>query len=400
MAVELPIYLDNHATTRVDPRVVEAMAPYWSQDYGNAASHGHVLGWRAEEAVEQARESLASALGAEPREIVFTSGATEANNLALLGAAEAAPVGRNHLVSVATEHPSVLDPCRALEARGFELTILPVDADGRIEPEAVAASLRDSTRLVSVMAANNEIGVLQPVAEIGALCRERGVLFHTDAVQAFGKVPLDVDEADLLSISAHKIYGPKGVGALYVRARRPRVRLEPRVFGGGHERGLRSGTLPVPLIVGFAWAAELCLAEREAEAVRLAELRDRLLVRLRGSLEGVALNGDPRRRLPANLNLAFAGVDADQLLVELRGVALSTGSACSSATPGPSHVLTALGLPEERVRASLRMGLGRFTTLEEVDRAADQLVACVEHLRGAAPRKPAPAPLPSAGSKS
>jgi cysteine desulfurase len=400
MAVELPIYLDNHATTRVDPRVVEAMAPYWGQDYGNAASHGHLLGWRADEAVEQARAKLAAALGAEPREIVFTSGATEANNLALLGAAEAAPAGRNHLVSVATEHPSVLDPCRALEARGFQVTILPVGADGRIEPDAVAASLRDSTRLVSVMAANNEIGVLQPVAEIGALCRKRGVLFHSDAAQAFGKVPLDVAEADLLSLSAHKIYGPKGVGALYVRARRPRVRLEPRLFGGGHERGLRSGTLPVPLIVGFARAAELCLAEREAEAVRLAGLRERMLARLQASLGGVALNGDAQRRLPANLNLAFEGVDADQLLVELRGVALSTGSACTSATPTPSHVLTALGLPPERVRGSLRMGLGRFTTREEVDAAAAQLVACVERLRSGAPRKPAPAPLPSAGSTS
>ncbi len=383
MTVSPPVYLDNHSTTRVDPRVVEAMAPFWTVDYGNAASHGHVFGWRAEEAVDQARARLAAALGGEAREIVFTSGATEANNLAVFGAAEARGRRRDQLVTVATEHPSVLDPCRALARRGFELTELPVDPDGLVDPDDVARAVGDRTLLVSVMTANNEIGVLQPLREIGALCRQRGALFHTDAVQAFGKVPVCVEEVDLLSLSAHKIHGPKGVGALWVRARRPRVRLEPRLHGGGHERGLRSGTLAVPLIVGLARAAELCLEEREAEAARLAGLRDALLARLMEALPGVALNGHPRQRLPGNLNVAFEGVDADQLLVELKDVALSTGSACSSATPGPSHVLAALGLCEARLKGSIRMGLGRFTTAEEIDYVAERLAAAVQLVRSA-----------------
>jgi cysteine desulfurase len=400
VAPQDPIYLDNHATTRVDPRVVEAMAPFWSDDYGNAASAAHVYGWRAEEAVEQARAGLAAGLGADPREIVFTSGATESNNLALLGAADLHGERRDHVVTVATEHSSVLDPARALGKRGFEVSVLPVDAHGRLDPDEVSRALGPRTLLVSVMAANNEIGVLQDVAEIGARCREAEVLFHCDAVQAFGKVPVDVEHVDLLSLSAHKIYGPKGVGLLYVRRRAPRVRLAPRVLGGGHERGLRSGTLPVPLIVGFARAAELCLEEREAEARRLAALRDGLLARLREELEGVALNGDPERRLPANLNVAFEGVDADQLLVELSDVALSTGSACTSAVPGPSHVLAALGHSKARVRSSVRIGLGRFTTAEEVERAAGRIIESVQLLRSRDPRKSGAAPLPSAGSSS
>jgi cysteine desulfurase len=396
MALSLPIYLDNHATTRTDPRVLECMAPWWSEDYGNAASRTHVFGWRAEEAVERARETLAGALGAEPREIVFTSGATESNNLALFGAAEAAAGRRDHVVSVATEHSAVLDPCRELERRGLRVSVLPVDGEGLVDPDAVRAAIGPRTLLVSVMAANNEIGVLQPIQAIGAVCRERGVYFHCDAAQAFGKIPLDVESAraDLVSLSAHKLYGPKGVGALYVRARRPRVRLSARQHGGGHERGLRAGTLPVPLVVGFARAVELCLAEREEEARRLAALRDRLLSRVRGGLDGVVLNGHPVLRLPGNLNLSFEGVRGDELLLALKEVALSSGAACSSASPEPSHVLLALGRPEALVRASLRFGLGRFTTAEEIEFVGDRLIERVRELRASAPRNGARPPLP------
>jgi len=399
MGMAIPIYLDNHATTRVDPRVVEAMAPLWSDDYGNAASTSHVFGWRAEEAVEAARESLAAALGARPRELVVTSGATEANNLAILGAAEARPE-RDHVVTVATEHRAVLDPCRALAARGREVTVLPVDGEGLVDPRAVADAIGERTLLVSVMAANNEIGVLQPLAEIGAACRERGVLFHTDAAQAFGKVPLDVEALglDLVSVSAHKMYGPKGVGALYVRRRRPRVRLEPRQYGGGHERGLRSGTLPVPLIVGFARAAELCEAERESEAVRLAGLRDRLWEHLHREVPGVVRNGHPTRRLPGNLNVSFAEVDGERLLLAMSDVALSSGSACTSAHPEPSHVLSALGREESLVRASMRFGIGRFNTPHEVDLVAERLAERVQALRRGDPRRREPASLSSPAS--
>lgn len=384
MSLNLPIYLDNHATTRCDPRVVEAMAPWWSDDYGNAASHTHVYGWRAEAAVEEARERLAAALGARsPSEVVFTSGATESNNLALRGVARARPAGRDHIVTVATEHRAVLDPCEHLAQQGCRVTVLPVDEDGLVTPEAVREALDDRTLLVSVMAANNEIGVLQPLAEIAALCRERAVAFHTDAAQALGKLPLDMEAMgiDLASVCAHKLYGPKGVGALYVRRRRPRIRLEPLQYGGGHERGLRSGTLPVPLLVGFARAVELCLAEREAEAERLAGLRDRLHERIRSGLDGVVLNGHPTRRLPGNLNLSFEGVEGDSLLVTLKELAVSSGSACTSATPEPSHVLQALGRPDGLVRASLRFGIGRFNSADEIDRAADAVVAGVRALR-------------------
>jgi len=375
----LPIYLDHHATTPLDARVLEAMLPYFTADFGNAASLNHVYGWRAEAAVEDARERIAAVLGAEPREIVFTSGATESNNLALLGAAEADGGRRRHLVSVVSEHPAVLDPCRYLAGRGWDLTLLEVDGAGLVEPAAVAEALRADTLLVSVMAANNEIGVLQPLAEIGRLCRERGVLFHSDAAQAAGRIPLRVDalEADLVSISGHKLYGPKGVGALFVRSRRPRARIAPRQLGGGHERGLRSGTLPVPLIVGLARALDLCVAEMESESQRLRGLRERLWQALSSALPDLRLNGDPERRLPGNLNVAFPGVDGDRLLLALRDVAVSSGSACSSASPEPSHVLRAIGLSDAMARASLRFGLGRGTTPAQIDRAARSVVAAV-----------------------
>jgi cysteine desulfurase len=378
-----PIYLDHHATTPVDPRVLEAMLPFYREDFGNAASRSHVFGWRAEGAVEDARERIAEALGARPKEIVFTSGATESNNLAIKGAAGAARAGKDHLISVATEHHAVLDPIRRLEGQGFSSTLLGVDAQGLVAPDAVAHAITERTLLVSVMVANNEIGVLQPVAEIGRICRERGVLFHTDAAQAAGKLPLGVEAlcADLLSISGHKLYGPKGVGALYVRGRRPRVRLVPLLDGGGHERGLRSGTLPVALIVGMAKALDLSLQLADEEGARLAELRERLWKRLSSELDGVRWNGHPERRLPGNLNVSFQGVDGDRLLLALKDVAVSSGSACTSALPEPSHVLAALGVPEALARASLRFGIGRGNTAEEIDRAAERVIAEVRAQR-------------------
>ncbi len=387
--MKTPIYLDHHATTPVDPRVMDAMRPFFTEDFGNAASSSHRYGWRAEAAVEMAREEIAAALGArDPREIVFTSGATESDNLALKGAVEAAGGDVARVVTVATEHPAVLDPARALAARGVAVDVLPVDRQGLLDPGALATALDTPATLVSVMAANSEIGVLQPLEAVGRLCAERGALFHTDAAQALGKIPLDVERLgiDLLSCSAHKLYGPKGVGALYVRRRRRdgrRLRLAPQLHGGGHERGLRSGTLPVPLIVGFARAVALCQEEREAEAERLLGLRERLLGRLREALDGVHLNGHPTERLPANLNLAFDGVEADALIAGLPELALSTGSACSSGAGEPSPVLRALGLDEARQRASLRVGLGRSTTEAQVDAAAAALIRGVRELRAA-----------------
>ena len=379
-----PIYLDHHSTTPVDPRVVERMLPFFGEDFGNAASRTHVFGWRAETAVEMARETLAAALGAKPGEIVFTSGATESNNLAILGAVDALSARGDHVVTTAIEHPSVLDPCAFLEGRGKRVTRLPVDSEGFVDPDGVADAIEDGTVLVSVMLANNEIGVVEPLAEIGRVCAERGVWLHTDATQALGRLPVDVGELGvaLLSASAHKVYGPKGAGLLYVR-RRPRVRLTPQLHGGGHERGLRSGTLAVPLVVGFGEAVRLAEAEREEETARVSALRDRLLARLAGELEGVRLNGHRERRLPNNLHVSFDGVDADALVADLKDLAVSTGSACSSATPEPSHVLRALGQSEGRVRGGLRMGLGRFNTAEEIERAADLLVAAVGQRRAA-----------------
>ena len=389
MAPRRPIYLDHQATTPIDPRVVEAMLPFLREDFGNPASKSHVYGWRAEAAVENARERIAAVVGAQPREIIFTSGATESNNLALIGAVGAAfasPPGgvRSHVITVETEHRAVLDPCAWLETRGLEVTRLPVDSEGLVDPEAVRAAIHDRTRWVSVMAANNEIGVLQPIEEIGGVCREAGVWFHSDAAQAVGKIPVNVDrlQVDLLSISFHKMYGPKGIGALYVRARNPRVRLEPLMHGGGHEQGLRSGTLPVALIAGAATALDLCAAELEPEAKRQRELRDHLWKRLSRDLDGVVANGHVERRLPGCLNVSFAGVDGDALLSDLEDVAVSSGSACTSAEPEPSYVLAALGLSPEQARASLRFGLGRGTRSEDIERAADCVVSAVRRLRG------------------
>lgn len=385
MALKLPIYLDHHATTPVDPRVVDAMAPYWSDDFGNPSSAGHVFGWRAEEAVAIARERLASAIGAsDPSEIVFTSGTTESDNLALIGLARAQRGGRDHLIASAIEHPAVLDACRFLTGEGFSLTILPVDGAGLVDPAAVEAAMTDRTLVVSVMAANGEVGTLQPIEEIGRICRAREVLFHTDAAQAVGKIPVDVQRwgVDLLSMCAHKLYGPKGIGALYIRKRRPRIALQPLLHGGGQEAGVRSGTLPVPLIVGFARAVELCLADLEAEAARLTALREALWERLSSALEGVACNGSREHRLPGNLNVSFAGVNAEQLLVALSDVALSTGSACASGSGEPSHVLEALGLSEAVARSSLRFGIGRSNDAEEIEWVAGRLVEVVAALRG------------------
>jgi cysteine desulfurase len=378
--MKAPVYLDHHATTPVDARVVEAMLPYFREEFGNAASGTHAYGWRAEAAVEDARERIAAAIGAaEPGEIVFTSGTTESDNLALQGVARAARADRNDLVTTAIEHHAVLDTCRALEAEGFAVTYVPVGADGIAAPSDVADALTERTALVSLMAANGEIGAIQPLEEVAALCRERGVLIHSDAAQAVGKIPLDVRTTgvDLLSFCAHKLYGPKGIGALYVRTGRPRVRLAPLLHGGGQERGLRSGTLPVPLIVGFARAVELALDEMESEALRLRALRDRLRTRLQKGLDGVHTNGHLERRLPGNLNVSFEGTDAAALLVALDGVALSTGSACASGRAEPSHVLAALRLSPALARGAIRFGIGRGNTAEEIDSVADALVAQV-----------------------
>lgn len=363
------------------------MLPFFSEHFGNPASLTHAYGWEAEAAVQQARQTLAAAVGAAPEEIVFTSGATEANNLAIKGVAEAYFSRGRHLITLQSEHSAVLDPCRYLESLGFEVTYLPVQADGLLDLAQLAEALRPETVLVSVMAANNEIGVLQPLAEIGALCRQHGALFHSDAAQAIGKIQLDVDAMaiDLLSLTAHKVYGPKGIGALYVRRRQPRVQLAAQLHGGGHERGRRSGTLYPPQIVGFAAAVELALAELAVEGPRLEQLRQRLWQQL-NTLPGIYLNGHPSRRLPGNLNVSVAGVDGQALLLGLRSqVALSAGSACSAAEGRPSHVLTALGRSDALAYASLRFGLGRFTTAAEIDRAAAAAIATIEALRGAVP---------------
>jgi cysteine desulfurase len=362
------------------------MLPYFTTVYGNAASLSHRFGWEAAEAVDSARAQVAAAIGADSREIVFTSGATEANNLAIKGALSGQRRRGKHLVTAATEHSSVLDPMRRLAREGFQLTIVPPDADGLVSVESIAAALTDRTVLVSVMAANNEVGTINPVAEIGRLCRQRGILFHTDATQAVGKIPLDVheDAVDLLSFSAHKIYGPKGIGALYVRRRGPPFRLVPLFDGGGHERGLRSGTVAVPLAVGLGAAAEIATREREDESSRLLTLRERMHAGILSRLDEVLLNGHRERRLPGNLNLSFAGIDGEALMMAMRDLAVSSGSACSSATPEPSHVLLAMGRDEALARASLRFGLGRFTTAEEIDFAIESVVEAVTRLRAAA----------------
>ncbi len=385
--VTLPVYLDNNATTRVDPRVVEVMLPYFTEKYGNAASRHHVFGRQAEAAVETAREQVAALLNASPREIIFTSGATESDNLAIKGVAAMHRGQGDHLVTVATEHHAVLDPCKRLGRQGFRVTFLPVDEYGRVTADQVADALTDKTILVSVMAANNEIGTLQPIAAIGKLCKDRGVLFHTDAVQAAGKLPLDVEAMgiDLLSLSAHKMYGPKGVGVLFVRRRNPHVRLEPLFDGGGHERGLRSGTLPVPLLAGFGKACELCRQQMASETERLTRLRDKLRAGIMNQLEDVRLNGHPTERLAGNLNLSFANVQGEALLMSLRDIAISSGSACTSAQPEPSYVLRALGLDDDLAHASIRFGLGRFTTEPEIDYTIAEVVRAVRHLRSLNP---------------
>lgn len=380
-----PIYLDCHATTPVDDRVLATMLPYFTEHFGNAASTTHQYGWEAEAAVKRSRVILAEAIGATPEEIVFTSGATEANNLAIKGIAEAYFSQGRHLITVATEHNAVLDPCRYLQSLGFEVTILPVQPDGLINLLDLKHAIRPETILVSVMAANNEIGVLQPLEEIGALCHDQGVLFHTDAAQAIGKVPLDVNQMhiDLMSLTAHKIYGPKGIGALYVRRRDPRVNLAAQMHGGGHERGRRSGTLYTPQIVGLAEAVKVALADREPETQRIQQLRDRLWQQI-SQLDGIYLNGHPTQRLAGNLNISVEGVDDQALLLGLQPVvAVSAGSACTSAKAEPSHVLTALGRSPELAYASLRFGIGRFNTPEEIDRVAEVTIATIQSLRTA-----------------
>ncbi|HEV3082863.1 MAG TPA: IscS subfamily cysteine desulfurase [Gemmataceae bacterium] len=385
--VKLPIYLDNNATTRVDPRVVEAMLPYFTDHYGNAASRHHRFGREAEHAVEEARAQVARLIGASPKEIIFTSGATESDNLAIKGVASMYRNKGNHLITVRTEHHAVLDCCRRLERQGFEVTYLAVDKFGRVTAEQVAEAINERTILVSVMAANNEIGTLQPIKQIGAVCKERGVFFHSDAVQAAGKLPLDVEDlgVDLVSLTAHKLYGPKGVGALYVRSRNPRVRPEPLLDGGGHERGLRSGTLPVPSVVGFGKACELCLQELVEEAPRLTRLRERLRQVIMERLDHVFLNGHPSERLPGNLNLSFAYVEGEALMMSMKNIAVSSGSACTSASLEPSYVLKALGVSDELAHSSIRFGLGRFSTEKEVDFAGQEVVTAVKHLRSLSP---------------
>ena len=380
------IYMDNHATTRTDPRVVDAMLPYLSTEYGNASSRTHAFGWRALEAVTRARTQVARILNADPKEILFTSGATESNNLAIRGVAEFYKDRRNHIVTTVTEHKCVLDTCRHLEQQGFEVTYLPVQKNGLIDLEVLRAAVTDKTVLVSIMAVNNEIGVIQPLAEIGKICREKKAFFHTDAAQAAGKIPLDVEamNIDLMSISGHKIYGPKGIGALYVR-RKPRIRLVPLIVGGGQERGFRSGTLPTPLCVGLGEAAEIAMKEMDAESKRLAKLQARMLKGLNAKLTDIHVNGDLEHRIPGNLNIGFAYVEGESLMMGIKGLSVSSGSACTSASLEPSYVLRALGVEEDMAHTSLRIGLGRFTTEHEVDTAVDELVHHVNKLRAMSP---------------
>lgn len=381
-----PIYLDYQATTPCDPRVVEKMLPYFTDRFGNAHSRTHRYGWEAEEAVEVAREQVASIIGADPKEIIFTSGATESNNLAIKGVAHFYKDKKDHIVTVVTEHKCVLDTSRHLEQEGFKVTYLPVQANGLVDLAALEAAITDRTAIVSVMGVNNEIGVIQPLAEIGALCRKKGAFFHTDCAQAVGKIALDVNamNIDLMSISAHKLYGPKGIGALYVR-RRPRVRLVPLINGGGQERGMRSGTLATPLCVGFGEACALSQAEMGAETERLRGLRDRLLNGLKARLPEIYVNGDLDNRVAGNLNISFAFVEGEGLMMGVKDLAVSSGSACTSASLEPSYVLRALGLDAEMAHTSLRFGLGRFTTAEDIDYAIDHVAAAVEHLRAMSP---------------
>jgi len=385
--VTLPIYMDNHATSPMDPRVLEAMLPFFIEKFGNAASRNHSFGWEAEQAVETAREQIAKLIGASAKEIIFTSGATESNNLAIKGIAEMYKERGNHIITQVTEHKAVLDTCKRLEKYGYRVTYLPVKADGLIDIEDLKRAMDDKTILVSIMFANNEIGVIQPVAEIGKLCHEKGVIFHTDAVQAVGKIPVDVNamNIDVLSLTAHKIYGPKGVGALYVRRRNPRVQISAQIDGGGHERGMRSGTLNVPSIVGLGKACEIAREEMAAEAVRLQGMRDHLRKKLESALDYVEVNGSWEHRLPGNLNMSFVYVEGESLLMGINDVAVSSGSACTSATLEPSYVLKALGLGDDVAHSSIRFGLGRFNTMAEVDYVGDKVIGIVSKLRELSP---------------
>jgi cysteine desulfurase len=387
MAIKLPIYMDNHATTPVDPRVVEAMLPYFHEKFGNAASRNHVFGWAAEEAVENARGQIAKLINATPKEIIFTSGATESDNLAIKGVAEMYREKGNHIITQVIEHKAVLDTCKRLEKNGYEVTYLPVEKDGRINLDDLRRAITPKTILITIMYANNEIGVIQPVEEIGKIAKEKGVFFHVDGVQAVGKVPVDVqkDNIDLLSISAHKLYGPKGVGALYVRRRNPRVQVSAIIDGGGHERGMRSGTLNVPGIVGMGKACEICMNEMGTEGERMRRLRDRLKDNLFSKLDEVYINGSMVHRLPNNLNCSFAYVEGESLLMGINDIAVSSGSACTSATLEPSYVLKALGVGEDLAHTSIRFGLGRFNTEEEVDYVTSRVVEVVNRLRELSP---------------
>jgi cysteine desulfurase len=385
--VQLPIYMDNHATTALDPRVLEAMLPYMTKIYGNAASRNHQFGWEAEQGVELAREQIAKLIGATPKEIIFTSGATEGNNLAIKGVAEMYREKGNHIITQVTEHKAVLDTCKRLEKNGFRVTYLPVQPDGLVSVADIEAAMTPETILVTIMYANNEIGVINPIAEIGRLCHAKGVLFHTDGVQAVGKIPVNVqtENIDLLSLSGHKIYGPKGVGALYVRRRNPRVQLNAQIDGGGHERGMRSGTLNVAGIVGLGKACEIAGEEMESEIARLTGLRDYMRAKFEAALDYIAVNGNMDHHLPGNLNMSFVYVEGESLLMGINDIAVSSGSACTSATLEPSYVLKALGLGDDVAHSSIRFGLGRFNTREEVDYVADKLIDTVLKLRELSP---------------
>ncbi len=383
MTLKVPIYLDNHSTTRVDPRVVDAMMPCFGEHYGNAASKQHEFGWRAEAAVERARTEIATLIGAEGKEIVFTSGATESINLALKGLAEKNHAKRNHIITAKTEHRAVLDTCKSLERAGYQVSYLPVDKHGVVSLESFDNAITEKTLVVSIMLANNEIGTIANVRDIGALCRARGIIFHTDATQAVGKIPVDVStlNVDLLSFSAHKMYGPKGIGALYIKGIPSRLKLTPQIDGGGHERGFRSGTLNVPAIVGFGSACSIAQREMMEERNRLEKLRDKLVEGIASQLDGTWVNGHPTHRLPQNANITFEGIKADTLMMDMKDIALSSGSACSSASPEPSHVLTAIGLKKDDVLSSIRFGLGRFTTEEEIEYAIGRVVETVKAAR-------------------
>ncbi|HEY5163747.1 MAG TPA: IscS subfamily cysteine desulfurase [Terriglobales bacterium] len=385
--IKLPIYMDNHATTPVDPRVVQEMLPYFTEKFGNAASRNHQFGWEAEEAVEQARERIAKLIGATTKEIIFTSGATESDNLAIKGVAEMYKEKGNHIITAVTEHKAVLDTGKRMEKNGFRVTYMPVQKDGLVDLDDLKRAMDDKTILVTLMAANNEIGVVQPLAEIGKLCKERGVIFHTDSTQAIGKIPIDVNKMgiDLASISGHKMYGPKGVGALYVRRKSPRVQLVAQMDGGGHERGMRSGTLNVTGIVGLGKACEICMNEMPEESCKLSGLRNRLRDKIMGSLDEVYINGSQEHRLPNNLNISFAYVEGESLLMGINDIAVSSGSACTSATLEPSYVLKALGTGDELAHSSIRFGLGRFNTAEEVDYVAEKVIDTVKRLRELSP---------------